>query len=258
MTGNVDTEAGFDERTERLFYLGAGPATAILLGMLLVPLRESTSASNLTFAFIVLTIAVGEFGGRWAALATSIASALSLNFFLTRPYLTLAIHEAEDVIAFLGLALCGLVAASFASERGRRIARLDRSQQHLQLLHGVLEQAEPSPQLEERLARVLRACRDVLPLTSAVVRDPRGYVFAVSDSAATLRALPEQELRAALPRFARSLPEQGVRIPLALAGRPLGWLDVWGDRRSAGAEARQTLSDVARVIALMLSGGGLE
>src|SRR5262245_22364318 len=221
--------------------------------MLLVPLREATSASNLTFAFIVLTIAIGEFGGRWAALATAVASALSLNFFLTKPYLTLVIHDPEDMVAFAGLALSGLVAASFASERGRRIARLDRSQHHLRLLHTVLERLSPSQQLEEQLAGVLRACHDALPLASAVVRDRRGYVFAASDNAATLRSLPEQELAGQPSGRERGLPERGARIPLVIDGRSLGFLDVWGDERSASAEARRTLVDVGRAIALVLS-----
>jgi hypothetical protein len=44
--------------TERIFFLCAGPIGAILLGMLLVPLRGYTSASNLTFVFMALTILV--------------------------------------------------------------------------------------------------------------------------------------------------------------------------------------------------------
>jgi K+-sensing histidine kinase KdpD len=241
-----------DLENETLFYVSGGPALAILLGMALVPLRESTSASNLTFAFIVLTIAVGEFGGRWPALATALASALSLNFFLTRPYLTLAIHHDEDLIAFVGLALSGLVAASFSSDRGRRIAHLGESQRHFQLLRRVLASLHPSETLESQLAEALRACRDALPLSGAVLRNPRGYVLASSDDQAALRPLPDQPLRPAPSRVERALPERGARIPLALGERQLGWLDVWGDGRPASAEARRTLADLAKAVALVL------
>ena len=105
---------------ERLFYLPGGPIAAIVLGMSLVPLRESTNSANFIFAFMVLIIVVAEFGGRWAALATATCSALSLDFFLTKPYLSLRIEEKHDLIAFLGLALCGLVAAALGSRRGGR------------------------------------------------------------------------------------------------------------------------------------------
>ena len=92
---------------------------AVVLGMALAPLRELTNAGNFIFAFVILIIVVGELGGRAAAVATAACSALSLDFFLTRPYLSLKIEEKHDLIAFLGLALCGLVAAAFGSRRAR-------------------------------------------------------------------------------------------------------------------------------------------
>ena len=103
--------------TDELFYLGVGPLAAVLLGMALVPLRGFTTASNFTFLFLALVILVAEFGGRMAAVATAVASALSLDFFLTEPYLRLEIHDKHDVMAFLGLAGCGLLSAFLASRR---------------------------------------------------------------------------------------------------------------------------------------------
>jgi two-component system sensor histidine kinase KdpD len=106
-----------------LFYLSAGPLAAIVIGMGLVPLRGFTVASNFTFVFVVLTIVVAEFGGRRAALATAVVSTLSLDFFLTEPYLRLEIEGKHDLIAFFGLAGCGLLAASLASRRRRPRSR---------------------------------------------------------------------------------------------------------------------------------------
>jgi two-component system, OmpR family, sensor histidine kinase KdpD len=108
---------------EDIIYLGAGPGAAILLGAALVPLRESTTASNLTYPFLLLIIVIAELGGWGPALATAVVSSLALNFFLTRPYLTLMIHGKDDVIAFLGLAACGLVVSAFAKQRGARLER---------------------------------------------------------------------------------------------------------------------------------------
>lgn len=105
---------------DRLIYVATGPLVAILLGVALIPLRESVIASNLTFPFIMLTIIVAEFGGRPAAIATALVSALSLDFFLTKPYLRLTIEGKHDITAFLGLAACGLVAAGLAARRDRR------------------------------------------------------------------------------------------------------------------------------------------
>lgn len=105
---------------DRMFYLAAGPLVAILLGVALIPLREVVIPSNFTFPFIIVTIVVAEFGGRPAAIATALVSALSLDFFLTQPYLRLTIEGKHDVTAFLGLAACGLVAAALRTRRDRR------------------------------------------------------------------------------------------------------------------------------------------
>jgi len=65
---------------------------------------------------------------------TAVSSALSLNFFLTQPYLRLTIHSKDDIVAFCGLAVCGLIAASFGS-RGKRVRALSEARKQLDLLH---------------------------------------------------------------------------------------------------------------------------
>jgi hypothetical protein len=49
------------------------------------------------------------------------------------------------------------------------------------------------------------------------------------------------------------LPAGGARVALTVGPRRLGWLEIRGDGRPASAEARRALSDVARVVALLLS-----
>jgi len=107
-----------------LFYISAGPLFAILLGMALTPVRHATPASNFTFVFLALTIAVARLGGRWPALATALCSSLSLDFFLTEPYRRLAIADKHDVIAFVGLTVCGLLAAVLGRSRAEESDRL--------------------------------------------------------------------------------------------------------------------------------------
>src|SRR5262245_59604357 len=96
--------------------------------MALASVRDWTVASNFTFLFLGLTIGVAEFGGRWPAVATALASALSLDFFLTQPYGRLAIEDKNDFIAFVGLGACGLLAAALASDRGRRSIALENTE----------------------------------------------------------------------------------------------------------------------------------
>ena len=99
-----------------MYWIG-GPVAAAVLAVCLIPLRDLTPVANLTFAFVALTIVVAEFGGRAAGLATAVASAVSLDFFLTRPYLRMAIEDKHDIVAFLGLAACGLMASALGAPR---------------------------------------------------------------------------------------------------------------------------------------------
>jgi hypothetical protein len=246
---------------DRLWYLGIGPIAAIVLGVALIPLREVTTASNLAFAFLALTIVVGEAGGRWAATATALASALSLNFFLTRPYLTLTIHGRDDVIAFLGLTACGLISATLGSGRAERQA----GRRQLEVLHAALRQVELGGPPESRLQEVLDSVWSAFPLVAIAVRDESGRLLASAGDQARIAAVPPLVTEAEMLASAGSvrlgnpapLPLEGLRLPLVVGRRPLGGLDLWGNGRPAGRETRRALWAVARVIAAVIAEGRL-
>jgi K+-sensing histidine kinase KdpD len=169
-----------EDRGEKWFYLSGGPLAAVVLGMALVPLRGATTASNWTFVFLVLTIVVAELGGRGAAVATALCSALSLDFFLTEPYLKLSIADKHDLIAFVGLMVCGLSVAALGSTRARHISHLKVLQKHLELLNSAVgELAGPGP-VATQLTSILNGARAVLPLTDVAVRDGDGRIVAKS------------------------------------------------------------------------------
>ncbi|PYQ45154.1 MAG: hypothetical protein DMF77_05110 [Acidobacteria bacterium] len=260
-TMTVPTAARTPATDDSLVYLGAGPLVAVVLGIALIPFRESTTASNLSFAFVVLTVCVAAFGGRSAGVATALVSALSMDFFLTRPYLSLRIQENHDLIAFAGLTLCGLVAASLGSPQ--RIAALRESRAHAQLLHQTLGALETGGPVEPELARLLARARQVLPVRALVLRDPSGRVVSSAPHQAGLEPIPPHgaDTDTLLPRGAPasqlrrapSLPADGARIAIVTHQRQVAWLDLWGDGSPATAASRQTLSDIARILGVMLA-----
>jgi K+-sensing histidine kinase KdpD len=234
-----------DERD--VLYAGLGPLAAILIGMALVPFRGMTTASNFTFVFMALVILVSEWGGRAAALLTAVTAALSLNFFLTAPYLRLTIHGRDDILAFVGLGACGLLAAALGSDRSRRTRDLEAARRHLDVLHTTLGQLEAAGPVEPALTRVLNAMKAAFPLVAAVVRDERNHLVAASDTAYA-RPVPQRALAAeAAP------PADGGRLALVAGNRQVGWLDVWGDTSRGWTESRHALSDVGRLIAVRLA-----
>jgi hypothetical protein len=243
------------EDADRLFYLGFGPITAILLGVGLVPLRGLTVASNFTFAFVALTIVAGELGGRGAALATALSSTLSLDFFLTRPYLHLAIHDKDDVIAFLGLALCGLLAAALGSPRRERLLASRR----LGLLQAALREGASAGPVDSGLQQLVDAARGAFPLAAILVRDAGGRLLAragsVGDPAAAPAAIAAV-LAAGTERWewreGDPVPAAGVRLPLVAAARQVGWVDLWGDGRPAGNDARRALAALIGAMSMVI------
>ncbi|MBZ5498929.1 MAG: DUF4118 domain-containing protein [Acidobacteriia bacterium] len=252
------------QKTETMFFLGAGPLAAILLGMALVPLRGFTSASNFSFIFIVLTILIAEYGGLRAAVATALCSAASLDFFLTQPYLQLTIADKHDIIAFFGLTLCGLVAATLGSQREERVAQISSARRQLDLLHAAITGLESSDQLQSRLGQILDAARIACPLAAAAIRDERNSVLAAFQQGEAISRVPVKVLSPLwlLPRKTgesdlspRDLPfpKEGARLALVVGSHQFGWLDLWGDGRPADAETRRVLSDAAILLAIQLA-----
>ena len=119
-------------------------------------LRVLVSASNLAFVFLALTLIVAEMGGRGPALATAVVSALSLNFFLTEPYMSLEIHKPGDLVAFLRARGMRLIAAAFGKRRVRTAEQVTRTRGDLEVLGRIargLAAREPIDQVLEDLRR---------------------------------------------------------------------------------------------------------
>jgi len=250
------------EEDESLIYLAGGGIAAMLLGMALIPLRDFTSASNFAFPFMALTIAVAEFGGRKSAVVTALVSVLSWDFFLTQPYMRLTIAGKHDIIAFVGLAVCGLIAAAFGSRRRRGTSDLGATRSHLDLLHSTLQRMESSDPVEQVLPRILEDARGALPLEALAARDAGGRLLAASgDRGACVplqllrpdTLLPLDLTERLLPRQGLPFPEHGARLPLLSGNHQVGWLELWGSGGNADAGARNTLSDVARLLGLVLA-----
>ena len=245
------------DEDDRLIYLAAGPVAAMVLGVALIPLREVTSASNLTFVFLAWTVVVGQLGGRWPAVATALTSALSLDFFLTRPYMRLEIDSKHDIIAFFGLAFCGLVAAALGARRGPTAT----SRRQNAVLDDALRQlGRPGPTVE-RLQSVLERLVGAFPLAAVSVRDHSGRLLASRGQISLVERTPETGVRVDDLAGSRGgilgsddqAPPAGLRVRLMDEHRIVGSLDVWRGGSALTAESLRLLAAVARVLAALLA-----
>jgi len=234
-----------------------GALGSMALGIVLIPLRTTVAASNLAFVFLAFTIVVAELGGRGPALVTALVSAMSLNFFLTEPYLTLAITKTDDVVAFFALAACGLIAAAFGRRRERLSEMAGRADRELTNLTRFIERARSG----RGPGGLLQDLRTDFGLGGLVLRDGQGRLLAAAPE--TAGALPPPRLALTTDTlFAPSdetvrfgskgmrLPEAGGRLTLQTGRGPIT-LDLWegNDEGFTGDESR-TLAIAASILGL--------
>ena len=244
-------------------WVAIGVLGSILLGIAMIPLRTLTSASNLAFAFLVLTIVVAEVGGRSAALATAVVSAMSLDFFLTEPYLQLTMSKPDDAVAFAALAVCGLIAAAFGRRRERWSEQAGRAEEELGVLKKLVEGLEEGASVDH----LLEGLREGLGLGAIVLRGDDGRVLAAAPFDAVPAPAPQSRLHpdTLLPfddsrlRFGTRglrLPAGGGRIQLRGRDGKSPLLDVWeGDTGGLGVYETRALTIAAALIGLELSRG---
>ena len=163
------------------------------------------------------------------------------------------------MIAFVGLAACGLHRG-----RGRLAARraggaLRASRAQLELVHSGLRAAREGrphgPRASRGCSTPPGACsrrRGRRPRHPG--QPPRGHRAGSRHAGARPEPGVGRPGGARGPdRSAEPLPPEGARLALVAGGRQVGWLDVWGDGRPASAQARRTLSGVARLLAVILA-----
>ncbi len=105
------------ERDSSWVIAGIGAGVAIAVGGLLVSIRDWLGTSNVALVLAVIIVAAATFGGRAAGFLTSIAAALSFDYFHTQPYYTLRIDDREDVITAVLLLSLGLIVGELANLR---------------------------------------------------------------------------------------------------------------------------------------------
>jgi K+-sensing histidine kinase KdpD len=234
-----------------------GALGSMIVAVALIPLRAHVAASNLAFVFMAFTIIVAELGGRGAALVTALVAAMSLNFFLTQPYLTLTISKTDDVVAFFALAACGLIAAAFGRRRERLSDVAGRADRELATLARFAERSRSGRSLDA----LLQDLRTEFDLGALVLREESGRVLAAVPADAGARPAPPVALdgltlfaaRDEAPRIgARGLrlPAGGGRLTLRTARGPIS-LDLWeGNERGFGLDESRTLAIAASILGL--------
>jgi hypothetical protein len=125
---------------------GIGP---IAVAAALVPLRTTIDNTNLALALVVVVVIAAVVGGRGAGALAAIIAAMSYDFFLTRPYLSLTIDSADDVETTVFLLVVGLLVGEIVVRFRRAQRHAARGASEIARLHRVAELAAGGSSVDE-------------------------------------------------------------------------------------------------------------
>lgn len=229
---------------------GVGP---IAVAGALVPLRNELDNANLALALVVVVVVAAAVGGRGAGALAAVVSAMSYDFFLTRPYLSLTIDSADDVETTIFLLVVGLLVGEIVV-RLRRTQRLAaRGASEIARLHRVAELAAGGSTVEELEQAVGTELVGLLEL--------RDCFF---EAAPVGRPLPRLERNGAVTgvserRFTGdefALPPE-VELPVLGRGRQLGrFVLVSSPTAGASLEERTVAVALSDQLGAVLAGEG--
>jgi len=104
--------------------IALGGLAPIVVGAALVVVRGHVASVNVALVLGIIVVASGALGGRAAGMVSALTAAASYDFFHTRPYLSLLIHDADDIEMTILLLVLGLVSGQLAWQT--RVAARER------------------------------------------------------------------------------------------------------------------------------------
>jgi hypothetical protein len=195
-----------------------GGLVPLAIAMVFVPLRDDIDSANVALILVTAVVGAAVFGGRQAGATAAIVSALSFDFFYTRPYGRLSIASRDDVETTLLLLLVGLLVGHIAT-RGRGARRsADERESEIKRIHRVANLAARGEQAADVIMAAQAELMSLLDLEDCRFEAP--------------------PFKAALPRLDRSgaltghefhlhdngfaLPTVGAELPVLGRGQLLG------------------------------------
>lgn len=199
--------------------IGLGALAALVAAGLLGAVRGELDSANGALVLVLVVVGAAYTGGRRAGVTTGLVAAAGFDFFLTRPYDSLAIKSSDDVVTTVLLVVVGLAVGTIATARREARAHGRDGTEEVAGLYRVAGLTADGADtdtvihaVEEEVAAVLRLqeCRfERLPVDPPVpVLEPSGrvdgpYVFGGDGFV---------------------LPADGVAVAVRGGDHPLGWL----------------------------------
>jgi K+-sensing histidine kinase KdpD len=229
------------ERESAGLMAGVGVGVAIAVAGLMVSVRDWLGASNVALVMVVVIVFAATFGGRLAGAVTSLAAALSFDYFHTQPYYSLHIDNREDIIGAVLLLAVGLIVGELATLRAASRREVVAHASGASRLEDVASVVAAGADLDEIWPIVRRALTEQLDLAECRFEpSPNRHPETMLDRTGRIGARHLQWVHGG--GFA--LPVEGVSVPVVNQGRVLGHL-VLLPRAGAGTTQPQRRVAVA-------------
>jgi Domain of unknown function (DUF4118) len=203
-----------------------GAPAAIAVGASLTTVRWAVNSVNTALIFMVLVVAVAALGGRAAGAITAVASVMAYDFFLTEPYLSMAIESRDDVETTVLLLVAGLLVGTIATKGRSARHREAATRVEVRRVHRVAEAAAtgrpPTAVLEvarDEITAVLDLADcwfEPVPYPNDLLRPRLGRNGAIQ-AQSSFRFRRHRDGRAGF-----ELPREGVEVQVLARGRHVG------------------------------------
>jgi K+-sensing histidine kinase KdpD len=195
-----------------------GAVAPLGLAAALVPLRQSFVGTAAALALVAVVAAIAILGSRFAGFVASVSSALSFDFFLTRPYERFAISHRSDLETAISLFVVGLIVTELAARvrHHRRVAAEESD--YLVLIHDLGEMVAQGAQVADVIERASNELIHLLHLRRC------SYLPGVPDpKRTTVQSHGEVVLGSVRWGIATmGLPGRELDLPVHHGGRKLG------------------------------------
>jgi hypothetical protein len=193
-------------------------AAPIAVAALLIPGRGHLDAADNVLILVVVTVAIASLGHRAGAAVCALVSAVSFDFFLTKPYQSFRISGRTDLTTEILFVVVGLLVGELAARGQLHRRAAAEGRQEIGRMHDMAERIAGGEEPDFVLMAVAAELRELLSLQDCrFVWDPPSGKGARIRPDGTVMLNPLQ-----WPADSAGLPTRQVELPVRGGGRFLG------------------------------------
>jgi Domain of unknown function (DUF4118) len=215
---DTDSRAHEVDRPELIAY-ALGGLLPIAIAAAMVGVRGEMDTTNVALVLVLVVVGTAAFSGRGPAALSALVTAISYEFFFTKPFESLRISSADDVETTLILLAIGLAVGQLAVHARRTRSDARRGRDEITSMRRMAELVAAGASSKDLIDTAVTELTRLLSLL--------GCRFEATATGPTLPVLErsgriESPYRRVGPDGELALPPLGVRLPVVGDGHQVG------------------------------------